>query len=138
MVENWARTQRLGLLAVGAPEALPGRELVIERGNLVQPVDDLFVCHRGRVAASAGRFLAEERGVGRKCGVWQGVVVHVDLTFGLRGTIHPFERQLLCDLAGGAAVDVIDGDRNERTLIGETLKVPAVRSIVVEKIVYSL
>src|SRR5215831_8085828 len=38
--------------------------VVIDGGDLIQPVDDLFVRHRGRVATSPFRFLAEERGIG--------------------------------------------------------------------------
>jgi hypothetical protein len=38
---------------------LPGGELVIQRGYLVQPIDDLFLGHRGCVATSSFRFLPE-------------------------------------------------------------------------------
>ena len=81
----------LGLFAVGWPRVLAGREFVIESGDLVQSVDDFFVGHCGRVAASPVRFLAEKRGIGRNSGVGQHFI-HVDLTLGLHGTIQPFAR----------------------------------------------
>jgi hypothetical protein len=43
-------------------------------------------CHRGCVATSSFRFLPEERGVGRSCGVRQPVI-HVILTIARHGTI---------------------------------------------------
>src|SRR5262249_20618107 len=54
----------IDLVAVSRPKVLADREFVIDGGDLVQPVDDLFVRHRGRVATSPFRFLAEERGIG--------------------------------------------------------------------------
>jgi hypothetical protein len=51
------------LVAIGRSRILPGRKLVIERGDLVQPIDDLFVGHRGCIATSPLRFFAEERGI---------------------------------------------------------------------------
>ena len=56
-------------VVVGRPRVLSRREFVIERGDLVQPIDDLFVGHCGGVATSPFRFLAEERGIGRNRGV---------------------------------------------------------------------
>ncbi|HWZ67933.1 MAG TPA: hypothetical protein VNW89_08900 [Stellaceae bacterium] len=49
----------MGLFAVGWSGVLFGGELVIARGDLVQPIDDFFVSHCGCVAASPFRFLAE-------------------------------------------------------------------------------
>ena len=68
------------LVAIGWSRVLPGGELVIQRGNLVQPIDDLFVSHRRCVATSPSCFLPEERGIGRNRGVRQRFT-HVDLTF---------------------------------------------------------
>ena len=51
----------LDLVAIGRSRVLPGREFVIQRGYLVQPIDDLFLGHRGCVATSSFRFLPEER-----------------------------------------------------------------------------
>jgi hypothetical protein len=76
----------LDLVAIGRSRVLPGRELVIQRGYLVQPIDDLFLGHRGCVATSSFRFLPEKRGVGRSCGVRQPLI-HVILTFARHGTI---------------------------------------------------
>ena len=76
----------LDLVAIGRSRVLPGRELVIQRSYLVQPIDDLFLGHRGCVATSSFRFLPEERGIGRSCGV-RKPVIHVILTFARHGTI---------------------------------------------------
>ena len=65
------------LVAIGWSRVLPGGELVIQRGNLVQPIDDLFVSHRRCVATSPSCFLPEERGIGRNRGVRQHFI-HVD------------------------------------------------------------
>ena len=54
----------LDLIAISQSGVLPGRELIIERGDLVQPIDDLFVDHRSRIASSPFRFLPEERPIG--------------------------------------------------------------------------
>jgi hypothetical protein len=59
--------QRAGLLdlvAISQSGVLPGRELIIERGDLVQPIDDLLVDHRSCIAPSPFRFLPEERCIG--------------------------------------------------------------------------
>src|SRR5207245_769567 len=74
------RRKALDSIAIGRSRVLPGRELVIERGDLVQPIDDLFVGHRGCVTTSPFRFFAEERGISRNRGVRQRVI-HIDLTF---------------------------------------------------------
>jgi hypothetical protein len=58
----------LDSVAVSRPRVLSRREFVIELGDLVQPIDDLFVGHCGRVATTPFRFLAEERGIGRNRG----------------------------------------------------------------------
>ena len=83
---NAEHAYALDSVAIGRSRVLPGRELVIERGNLVQPFDDRFVGHRSCVATSSFRFLPEERGVGRSCGVRQPLI-HVILTFARHGTI---------------------------------------------------
>ena len=57
------------LIAIGRYKVLPSRELVIERGDLIQPIDNPFVGHRGCVATSSFRFFAEERGSTRNRGV---------------------------------------------------------------------
>ena len=60
LVRSKARsTKPLDLVAVSPSEALPGREFVIKRGNLVQPIDNLFVGHRRCVATSPFRRLAK-------------------------------------------------------------------------------
>jgi hypothetical protein len=59
--EALGRWKALDLVAIGRSRALPSRELVIERGDLVQPIDDLLVSHRGCVATSPFRLFAEER-----------------------------------------------------------------------------
>ena len=79
----------LGLFAIGRSKVLPGGEFVIERGYLVQSIDDLFVSHCGCVAARPFRFLAEKRGIGGDRGVRERFI-HVDLTLGLHGAIQPF------------------------------------------------
>ena len=55
-----ANAKPLDLVAIGQSSVLPGRELVIERGNLVQPIDDLFIDHRSGIAPSPFCFLPEE------------------------------------------------------------------------------
>jgi hypothetical protein len=88
--ESRAKQLREGarLVAIGRSRVLPRRELVIQRGDLVQPIDDLFVGHRGCVATSPFRFSPEERGIGRNRGVRQHLI-HIDLTFARQGPIHP-------------------------------------------------
>jgi hypothetical protein len=68
------------LVAIGRYRVLPGRELVIERGDLVQPIDNPFVDHRSGVTTSFFRFFAEERGSSRNRSVRQRLI-HIDLTF---------------------------------------------------------
>jgi len=87
---NAEHAYALDSVAIGRSRVLPGRQLVIERGNLVQPFDDRFVGHRSCVATSSFRFLAEERGVGRNRSVRQRLI-HVDLTLGSHAAIQPFE-----------------------------------------------
>ena len=38
-----ANAKPLDLVAIGQSGVLPGRELIIKRGNLVQSIDDLFL-----------------------------------------------------------------------------------------------
>jgi hypothetical protein len=57
--DSTAGSYALDSVAVSRPRVLSRREFVIERGDLVQPIDDLFVGHCGRVATSPFRFLAE-------------------------------------------------------------------------------
>src|SRR5437762_5071911 len=78
-------------VAIGWSRVVPDRELVIECGDLVQPIDDPFVGHRGCVATSPLRFFSEERGISRNRGVRRHLI-HTDLTFARRGAIHPTER----------------------------------------------
>jgi hypothetical protein len=80
------RRKALDLVAIGRSKVLPSRKLLIERGDLVQPIDDLFVGHRGSVATSPFRFFAEERGISRNRGVRQSLI-HIALTFARRGAI---------------------------------------------------
>jgi hypothetical protein len=63
----------------------------IERGDLVQPINDLFVGHCGCVAASPFRFLAEKRGIGGDRGVRRRFI-HVDLTLDPQRAIQSFAR----------------------------------------------
>ena len=56
-----ANSKSLDLVAIGQSSVLPGRELVIERGDFVQPINDLPVDHRGCIAPSPFCFLPEER-----------------------------------------------------------------------------
>ena len=62
------------------PGSCPAASSSLQRGNLVQPIDNLLVGHRGCVATSPFRFFPEERGIGRNRGVRQRFT-HVDLTF---------------------------------------------------------
>jgi hypothetical protein len=62
--ENLASAKLLDLVAISQSGVLPGRELIIERGDLVQPIDDLLVDHRSCIAPSPFRFLPEERRIG--------------------------------------------------------------------------
>ena len=61
---NLANAKPLDLVAIGQSRVLPGRELIIKRGNLVQSIDDLFVDHRSGIAPSPFRFLPEKRRIG--------------------------------------------------------------------------
>jgi hypothetical protein len=47
---NLANAKPLDLVAIGQSGVLPGRELIINRGDLVQPIDDVLVDHRGGIA----------------------------------------------------------------------------------------
>lgn len=88
---NLANAKPLDLVAIGQSSVLPGRELVIERGDLVQPIDDLFIDHRSGIAPSPFRFPPEEPRVGRNRGVRQ-CLIHIVLTPGLHGAIQPFPK----------------------------------------------
>lgn len=79
------------LIAIGRSTVSPGREFVIRRGNLVQPIDDRFFGHRGCIATSPFRFLPEQSGIGRNRGVGQRLI-HVDLTLARHGAIPALER----------------------------------------------
>jgi hypothetical protein len=61
MGRDYSKT--LALVTIGRSRVLPGRELFIERGDLVQTVDNRFISHRGGIATSSFRFLVEERAV---------------------------------------------------------------------------
>jgi hypothetical protein len=78
---------RRSLVAIGRSGVLPRRELIIQRGDLVQPIDDLFVGRCGCVATCPIRLLPKERGVRRNCGVREDPL-HVDLTFARHVAIH--------------------------------------------------
>ena len=59
--KNLANAKSLDLVAIGQSGVLPGRELVIERGDLVQAIDNLLVDNRSGIAPSPFCFLPEER-----------------------------------------------------------------------------
>ena len=80
----------MGLFAVGWSGVLFGGELVIERGDLVQPIDDFFRSLRLR-SGEPVPLRAEKRGIRGDRGVRQRFI-HVDLTLGLHGAIQPFAR----------------------------------------------
>jgi hypothetical protein len=57
---------------------LPGRELIIERGDLVQPIDDLLVDHRSCMAPSPFAGLTQEQLAQQRMHTTQAVITRLE------------------------------------------------------------